>query len=106
MNAKGWVRAMTPAEGVCTRVVMEVCEVLFLVGSAWVWQELARRGVNGACQLGLSLLVLLRLSAAVSNVSRPPTEAMSWTWLAGAVFSFVFLYTLYHMGMLISACRR
>jgi len=97
---------MTPAEGVCARVVMDVCEVLFLAGAAWVWPELARRGVNGACQLGLGLLVLLRLSAAVSNVGTTPTEAMSWTWLTGAVFSFVFLYTLYHTGMLISACRR
>jgi len=97
---------MTPAEEVCARVVMEVCEVLFLGGAAWVWRELARRGVNGPCQLGLGLLVLLRLSAAVSNAGAPPTEAMSWTWLTGAVFSFVFLYTLYHMGLLISACRR
>ena len=87
-------------------MVMDTCEVLFLAGAAWVWRELARRSVNGACQLGLSLLVLLRLSGAVTNVGRAPSEAMSWAWLTGAVFSFVFLYTLYHMGMLISACRR
>ena len=97
---------MTPAEGVCARMVMDMCEVLFLAGSVWVWRELARMGVNGACQFGLGLLVLLRLSVAVSSVGALGTDAMSWTWLTGAVFSFVFLYVLYHMGVLISACRR
>ncbi len=97
---------MTPTEMICSQVVMGACEVLFLAGVAWVWRELMRMRVNGACQMGLALLVLVRLSAAASGAIGPAARALDWMWLTEALFSFVFLYTLYHMGVLISACRR
>lgn len=96
---------MTPAEVLSAHVVMSMWEILFLAGAAWVWRELQRMGVNGACQLGLGLLVLLRLSALISSPPTTTGKTMDWTWLTGTVFSFVFLYTLYHMGVLIRSYR-
>ncbi len=98
---------MTPAESVCAWLLVAGLEIAFLVGVALVWRSLARLHVNGPCQLGLALLVMVRLStASLPAATDSCTGALSWTWLTEALFSFVFLYTLYHMGMLIAACRR
>ena len=105
MNGRGQVMTMMPAEAISAQVVMSLWEVLFLAGVAWVWRELQRMGINGACQLGLGLLVLLRLSALISSINAATDKAMDWAWLTSTVFSFVFLYTLYHVGMLIRSYR-
>jgi len=97
---------MTPAELVCAQVLTAGCEAVFLGGAAWVWRALLRLNVNGPCQLGIGLLVMLRLSAMASVVSGVDANPMDYAWLTEALFSFVFLYTLYHMGVLIAMCRR
>ncbi|MEA3400652.1 MAG: hypothetical protein U9R79_05335 [Armatimonadota bacterium] len=97
---------MTPAELMCAQVVTLVCEGLFLAGAALVWRALYHMRINGACQLGLGLLVVLRVSAAASTIGGPPQNPLTWTWLTEVLFSFSFLYLLYHMGALVSACRR
>lgn len=96
---------MTGTETIGAQVLVQTCELLFLSAAVWVWRELARMGVNGPCQIGLGLLVLLRLSAAVTSATHPG-RVLDWAWLTGALFSFVFLYTLYQMGLLICAWRR
>jgi len=97
---------MTPAELMCTRGLMTGCELVFLVGAVWVWRALVRMRVNGACQLGLGLLVVVRAAAAVGMAGDATASPLDWAWLTEVLFSFVFLYTLYHMGVLISMCRR
>ncbi len=97
---------MTPAELVCARVLTAGCEAVFLGGAVWVWRALMRLHVNGPCQLGISLLVLLRLSAMAAVMSGANASPLTYAWLTEAMFSFVFLYTLYHMGVLIAGCKR
>jgi hypothetical protein len=97
---------MTPAELVCAQVVAAGCETVFLGGAAWVWRALMRLNVNGPCQLGIGLLVVLRLSVAASVFSGMDATPLDYAWLTETLFSFVFLYTLYHMGILIAMCRR
>jgi cbb3-type cytochrome oxidase subunit 3 len=97
---------MTTAEAICGYAVAGGFELLFLAGVAWVWRELARMRVNGPCQIVLGLLVALRLSTAVAWASTGSGWAMDWTWLAEGLFSFAFLYMLYHVGGLIAASRR
>lgn len=97
---------MTPAELIYARVLTTGCEAAFLGGAVWVWRALMRLHVNGPCQLGIGLLVLLRISAIAAVVSGTNASPLNYTWLTEAVFSFVFLYTLYHMGVLIAGCRR
>ena len=97
---------MTPADTLCAQVLAAGLEGLFLGGAIWVWRALMRMNVNGACQLGIVLLVLLRLNGAVFAFSEPERLALNWAWLTEALFCFVFLYTLYHMGVLISVSRR
>ncbi|MGC9318682.1 MAG: hypothetical protein ACP5KN_11695 [Armatimonadota bacterium] len=97
---------MATAELICAQVVTLLCEGLFLAGAALVWRALTRMRINGACQLGLGLLVLLRVSAAASTIGGSSQNPLTWVWLTEALFSFSFLYLLYHMGALISACRR
>ena len=97
---------MTPAELVCAQVLTAGCDAMFLGGAAWVWRALMRLNVNGPCQLGIGLLVMLRLSAMASVVTAGSGNPLNYAWLTEALFSFVFLYTLYHMGVLIAMCRR
>ncbi|NLO05882.1 MAG: hypothetical protein GX131_08655 [candidate division WS1 bacterium] len=97
---------MTPTEIVLAQVLAGACEAMFLGGAVWVWRALMEMGVNGPCQLGIGLLVALRLSAATSALGTGGLPPLDLTWLVGAAFSFLFLYTLYHMGVLIAACRR
>jgi hypothetical protein len=97
---------MTPADVLCGQVLLAACEGLFLAGAVWVWRALLKMDVNGPCQLGIGLLVLLRLRTMIAAVGGPGSMALDWAWLTEALFSFVFLYTLYHMGVLISTCRR
>lgn len=97
---------MTPAEVVWAHALTAGCEAVFLGGAAWVWRALMRLNVNGPCQLGIGLLVVLRLSVLVSVLSGGDGNPLDYAWLTEALFSFVFLYTLYHMGVLIATCRR
>lgn len=96
----------TTTEAICSYVAAGGLELLFLAGAAWVWRELARMRVNGPCQLGIGLLVVLRMSAAMACASTESAGTIDWAWLTEALFSFAFLYMLYHVGGLISACRR
>jgi len=96
---------MTPAEQIFAQVLTVACDAAFLCAAAWVWRALMRRHVNGPCQLGIGLLVMLRLSAMASVVGGGDATPLDYAWLTEALFSFVFLYTLYHMGVLISRCR-
>jgi hypothetical protein len=96
---------MTPAELICARLLTAGCEAAFLGGAVCVWRALMRINVNGPCQLGIALLVLLRVSA-MAGILGGETSPLDYMWLTEAVFSFVFLYTLYHMGVLIAMCRR
>lgn len=98
--------AMATTETICSYVAAGGFELLFLAGAAWVWRELARMRVNGPCQIGLGLLVVLRLSTAVAWASAENARAIDWAWLTEGLFSFAFLYMMYHVGGLISACRR
>lgn len=97
---------MTPAELITARLLTTGCDAMFLCGAAWAWRALMRMGVNGPCQLGIGLLVVLRLSAMASVVSGVDANPLDYAWLTETLFSFVFLYTLYHMGVLIAMCRR
>lgn len=97
---------MTPAELICAQVLTAGCEAAFLGAAAWVWRALMRMNVNGPCQLGIGLLVVLRFRAMASVVSGVDATPLDYAWLTEATFSFVFLYTLYHMGVLIAMCRR
>lgn len=81
-------------------------ELLFLAGAVWVWHALARAQVNGLCRIALALLVSLRVSAAVAVASTGEARAMNWAWLTEGLFSFAFLYMLYHFGGLVSTCRQ
>lgn len=98
--------AMATTETICSYAAGGVIELLFLAGAAWVWRELARMRVNGPCQIGLGLLVVLRMSAAMAWASTGSAGTIDWAWLTEALFSFAFLYMLYHVGGLITACRR
>lgn len=95
-----------PTEMLCSQVVILGFEGVFLAGVAWVWRALMRMRVNGACQLGLGLLAIVRISSALTAIDGADGLVLGWAWLTEALFSFVFLYTLYHMGVLISMCRR
>lgn len=72
----------------------------------WVWRALMRLRVNGPCQIGIALLVLLRVSSTAAVLVGAEQASLDYAWLTEALFSFVFLYTLYHMGVLIAVCRR
>lgn len=97
---------MTPTDLIAAQVLTAGCEALFLAGAIWTWRALMRMRVNGACQMGIILLVLLRVNGAVFVFSGPEPMPLDFAWLTETVFCFVFLYTLYHMGVLISAYRR
>lgn len=97
---------MTPAEVIYARALTAGCEAAFLGGAVWVWRALMRLHVNGPCQLGIGLLVLLRVSAMAAVVSGANAGPLTYAWLTEAMFSFVFLYTFYHMGVLIAGCKR
>jgi hypothetical protein len=96
---------MTPAELISAQVITVSCEVAFLAAAAWVWRALARLNVNGPCRLGIGLLVTMRLGRIVSMVSAGGASPLGYGWLAEVVFSFVFVYTLYHVGALIAMLR-
>lgn len=95
----------TTTEAICSYAAAGGLELLFLAGAAWVWRELARMRVNGPCQLGIGLLVVLRISAAMAWAATESTRAMDWARLTEGLFSFAFLYMLYHVGGLIATCR-
>jgi len=97
--------AMATAETICGHLLIAGFEVLFLAGAAWVWRELARMRVNGPCQIGLGLLVVLRLSEATAFASTGSMRGLDWTWLTETLFSFAFLYMLYHVGVLVATTR-
>ncbi len=95
-----------PADLLFAQILAAACEGLFLAGAIYVWRALMRMKVNGVCQIGIALLVLLRLNGVVHAFSGTEQMALGWAWLTEALFCFVFLYTLYHMGVLIAVCRR
>jgi hypothetical protein len=96
---------MTPAELISAQVITVSCEVAFLAAAALVWRALARMNVNGPCQLGIALLVMTRLGRMVSMASAAGASPPGYAWLTEVVFSFVFIYTLYHVAALIAMCR-
>ncbi|MGM0492871.1 MAG: hypothetical protein ACQER1_08000 [Armatimonadota bacterium] len=94
---------MTPAGLIVVQALMT--ELAFLAAAAWVWRALMRLKVNGPCRLAIGLLVTMRLGRAVSMMSAGGLSSLDYAWLVEVVFSFVFVYTLYHVGALIAMLR-
>jgi hypothetical protein len=90
----------------CEAELLMACgNVAFLGCCAWVWRELGRRGINGACHLCVALLA----SERVADWGPLPEEGQDpvalWRWGLGIAFGSVFLYVLHHVGELIVAAR-
>ena len=80
-------------------------DVGFLACALLIWWRMWRHGVNRPGQIGLALLVAARLAEGLSRLHTGHVPPSPYAWLAGTIFSFVFLYTLYHMGRLLEAAR-
>jgi hypothetical protein len=78
---------------------------LFLGCCVWVWRELGRRGINGACCMCLALLVAARLTDWGPPTGDLQTPVGPWRWGLGVAFGFMLLCVLHHLGELIAAAR-
>lgn len=96
---------MNPGDAFCQTALVVILDVLLCAGAVLVWRSLAGMRVNGPCQLGLALLVLAQLVSDATAIGQHNETLLNWPWLLHTVFCFVFLYMLYHVGVLISTCR-
>jgi hypothetical protein len=97
---------MDLSDALYATLLVVTCDALLCIGGVLVWRSLVRMRVNGPCQLSLGLLMLAQLVADASALGRHGAAPADWPWLLHTVFCFVFLYMLYHVGVLISACKR
>jgi hypothetical protein len=88
-----------------TEVIVTVVNACLLWGCVWVWRELTRRGVNGACHLCIALLAAERLSDWRLHVDTLPRDLVLLHWAFGALFAAMFLHALYHVGVLVAVAR-
>jgi hypothetical protein len=91
--------------GTTLDIVAGAASATILAGCVWVWIELRRERVNGACQLCLALLAAERACGWVAGAERVVRGRALWHWALEALFGFVFLYVLHHVGELIVAAR-
>jgi len=96
---------VNPSEALYQIALVVTLDILLCAGATLVWRALLGMGVNGPCQLGLALLVLAQLVSDATSISERNAALLNWSWLLHTVFCFVFLYMLYHVGALVSACR-
>ena len=92
-------------DALCQTALVVALDVVLCAGAGLVWRLLVGMRVNGPCQLGLALLVLAQLVSDATAIAQCDEALLNWPWLLHTVFCFVFLYMLYHVGVLISAFR-
>ena len=91
---------------ICAAVLTGGLNVLLWAGAALVWQAAGQTAAAGPCRLGVGLLVASQLCSNTGALLDGHAPAVGWVWLLQTSLYFAFLYLLYHMTVLLSACHR
>ena len=97
---------MTAVNPTCTMILTSSFDVLLWAGAVLVWFAVGQTRVAGPCRLAVGLLVATQLCSSTGALASGRTAVVDWVWLLQTVSYFAFLYLLYHMSALLSACRR
>ncbi len=90
----------------CSLVLTSSFQVLMWLGAGVVWLALSHTSATGPCRLAVGLLLGTQLCSSIGARVGTETGTVDWTWLLQMMLYFAFLYLLYHLGMLLSLCRR
>ena len=97
---------MRPDGVMCAAVLVGGFDLLLWAGAVLVWQALSSMQASRPCRLGVGLVVAAQLASSLSYFGSSPIPRLGWMWLMETVFSFMMLYLIYHMALLLSTCRR
>ena len=96
---------MTTPNATCALILTSSFDVLLWAGAVVVWFAVSQMRAASVCRLGVALLVTTQVCSVVGALASGRAQALDWVWLVETVSYFTFLYLLYHMAALLSACR-